>query len=209
MAAHNCAQRALLLACCASAWRATTRNVAAPPSSSAWRHAPAPLAPPSSRRGFFSAAAAGAASLAARRAAAAEPKQAKLPAAVLAKIVTADVTERQFLATADFTRSLYDESATFTDEIDTYTIDKFIKGTKKLFVAERSRVDLDGPVTVDDGKAEFKFKETLCFNLPFVKPTVFVSGRVVLTRDPASGLFTAYREYWDQTPNEVIRKAKL
>ena len=162
------------------------------------------------RRQVFGAALAGLAGGGAARAAVAlEPKSGKLGAAELAKIVTADVVDRQFLATADFTRSLYDESATFTDEIDTYTLDKFIKGTKKLFVADRSAVTLTSPVTVDDSKAEFKFSEYLCFNLPFVKPTVYVSGRVVLTRDPTTGLFVAYREYWDQSPADVIKKAKL
>ena len=71
-----------------------------------------------------------------------------LPAAKLAEIVTADLVERQFLATADFTRELYDEAALFTDEIDTYTLPKFIKGTSALFVKERSAVRLVGAVTV-------------------------------------------------------------
>ena len=38
---------------------------------------------------------------------------------------------RRFLATANFDRTLYDESCTFQDEIDTYELDKFIKGTSK------------------------------------------------------------------------------
>ena len=62
--------------------------------------------------------------------------------------VTADLVERQFLATADFTREVYDEAALFTDEIDTYTLPKFIKGTSALFVKERSVVRLVGAVTV-------------------------------------------------------------
>ena len=71
-----------------------------------------------------------------------------LPAAKLAEIVTADLVERQFLATADFTREVYDEAALFTDEIDTYTLPKFIKGTSALFVKDRSVVRLIGAVTV-------------------------------------------------------------
>lgn len=132
----------------------------------------------------------------------------KLSDAEIAKIVTADVVDRQFLATADFTRGLYDEAATFTDEIDTYTMDKFIAGTKKLFVGERSKVELTSPVVVDKDAASFRFQESLCFNVP-LKPVVTLSGKVVLTRDPASGLFTAYREYWDQTPNQVLLTARL
>ena len=116
--------------------------------------------------------------------------------------------DNQFLATANFDRTLYDEACTFQDEIDTYELDKFIKGTSKLFVADRSHVDLTSPVTATDASVEFKFKEDLCFNIPF-KPTVFVSGRVVLTRDPSSGLFVKYREYWDQKPNDVLRGARF
>lgn len=132
----------------------------------------------------------------------------KLSDAEVAKLVTADVVDRQFLATADFTRGLFDERATFTDEIDTYTMDKFIAGTKKLFVADRSKVELTSPVIVDNQQASFRFEESLCFNVP-LKPVVKLSGKVVLTRDPSSGLFTAYREYWDQTPTEVILTARL
>ena len=91
--------------------------------------------------------------------------------------------------------------------IDTYEL-QFIKGTSKLFVADRSHVDLTSPVTATDASVEFKFKEDLCFNIPF-KPTVFVSGRVVLERDPSSGLFVRYREYWDQKPNDVLRGARF
>ena len=40
-----------------------------------------------------------------------------LPADRLADIVRADLVERQFLATADFTRAVYDEGALFTDEV--------------------------------------------------------------------------------------------
>ena len=71
-----------------------------------------------------------------------------LPAAKMAEIVSADLVERQFLATADFTREIYDEGCLFQDEIDTYTLPKFIKGTSALFVKEKSAVRLVGAVTV-------------------------------------------------------------
>ena len=136
------------------------------------------------------------------------PKAKNLPPKELAKRVEKDLVENQFLATANFDRTLYDEACTFQDEIDTYELDKFIKGTSKLFVADRSRVDLTSPVTASNDSVEFKFKEDLCFNIPF-KPTVFVSGRVVLTRDLDTGLFVRYREYWDQKPNDVLRGARF
>ena len=135
-----------------------------------------------------------------------ESKLRNLPPAKLAEIVKADLVERQFLATADFTRAIYDESALFTDEIDTYTLPKFIKGTSALFVKDKSEVRLVGEVEADATKVEFKFDEDLCFNIPF-KPIVTVTGRCVLTRDPGSGLIVQYREYWDKTPREVVATA--
>ena len=60
----------------------------------------------------------------------------------ITKIVERDITQNQALITADFTRDIYDESCTFTDEIDTYQMDKYIQGTKALFRADKSHVDL-------------------------------------------------------------------
>mmetsp|Transcript_3755 Transcript_3755/g.4875 ORF Transcript_3755/g.4875 Transcript_3755/m.4875 type:complete len:219 (+) Transcript_3755:54-710(+) len=126
----------------------------------------------------------------------------------LKKIITADVLERSFLATADFTREIYDESSIFTDEIDSYPMDKFIKGTKALFVAEGSSIRLVGDVMVTSDKAEFRFDEDLMFRIPF-RPVVSLSGRVVLKRDVDSGLITSYREYWDQDIPSVLKTAKF
>ena len=199
MRARSCA---LLLLPAVAAWRPAV-----------WRHA-ANAPPPVARRRFVGGAVAALAATAQRRARAyagqdaATPKAPKLPPKELAKRVEKDLVENQFLATANFDRTLYDEACTFQDEIDTYELDKFIKGTSKLFVADRSHVDLTSPVTATDASVEFAFKEDLCFNIPF-KPTVFVSGRVVLTRDPSSGLFVRYREYWDQKPNDVLRGARF
>ena len=124
----------------------------------------------------------------------------------IGEIVRADLVERQFLATAKFTREIYDESALFTDEIDTYTLPSFIKGTSALFVADRSVVKLVGDVEASTAKVVFRFDEDLCFNIPF-KPVVTVTGRCELTRDPQSGLITQYREYWDKSPTEVVLTA--
>ena len=176
----------------------------------AWRtHAPTPVA---RRRFVEGAVAALAATTTSARAYSGQdattPKAPKLPPKDLAKRVERDLVEHQFLATANFDRTLYDEACTFQDEIDTYELEKFIQGTSKLFVADRSRVDLTSPVTASNDSVEFAFEEDLCFNIPF-RPTVFVSGRVVLTRDLDTGLFVRYREYWDQKPNDVLRGAKF
>jgi len=137
---------------------------------------------------------------------AADDKLRNLPAARMAEIIQADLVERQFLATADFTREIYDEGATFTDEIDTYTLPKFVKGTSALFVKEKSQVRLVGEVQADAQQVVFRFDEDLCFNIP-LNPVVTVTGRCVLTRDAESGLIVKYREYWDKTPTEVLKTA--
>ena len=126
----------------------------------------------------------------------------------LAAIVKADLEERQFLVTGQLTREIYAEEALFTDEIDTYTLEKWMKGTAKLFVAELSHVDLVGPIVADANEVSFRFSETLAFNLPFLKPKVPLTGRLVLKRGP-DGLITSYREFWDQGTFEVLSKAYL
>eukprot|EP01083_Nonionella_stella_P122990 370339_1 len=63
-----------------------------------------------------------------------EDKQFNLPPNVIGAIVEKDLVENAFLTNGKLTRSIYDEKATFTDEIDTYTLDKWIKGTARLFV---------------------------------------------------------------------------
>jgi len=115
------------------------------------------------------------------------------------------------LVSADITRAIYDEGATFTDEIDTYTMDKWVVGTKRLFVAEKSRVSLVGDVQVaeDGSKAEFRFDEDLMFRIPFLYPVVSLTGKVVLERDLNTGLITSYREFWDQDVATVLKSAKF
>eukprot|EP00435_Cladocopium_sp_Y103_P070604 s473_g35.t1 len=137
-------------------------------------------------------------------------KRRNLDAAELAQIVRADLVERQFLATADFTPDIYDESCTFTDEIDTYQKDKFIKGTKALFVGSESQVELLGDVDVlENGKKlQFRFQETLAFNFPVVHPKVSLSGTCTLTRGD-DGLIVAYKEKWDQSVPEVLATTKF
>eukprot|EP00808_Paulinella_micropora_P015592 g22667.t1 len=131
-------------------------------------------------------------------------KMQDLSTTAIADIVGQDITERQALITADFTRAIYDEACTFTDEIGTYKIDKYVKGTKGLFVPSKSHVDLTGPVTATDKEVTFTFSETLAFNIPF-NPKVKLSGKVVLTRDPETGLIIKSREFWDQSvPKEIL-----
>lgn len=78
------------------------------------------------------------------------------------------------------TRSLYAESCTFTDEIDTYTLDKWIQGTGLLFKNDYSKMELDGQISITDEEATFRFKEQVsCTNsLPVHAPVFSVSTNV-------------------------------
>jgi hypothetical protein len=126
----------------------------------------------------------------------------------LYKIIRSDVVDKSFLATADLTREIYDEGASFTDEMDTYSLEKWITGTKKLFNGEKSRVRLVGDVEVTPQEAKFRFDEDLMFRIPF-NPVVTLTGLVVLKRDVNTGLITSYREYWDQDVATVLKSAKF
>jgi hypothetical protein len=128
----------------------------------------------------------------------------------MAELIKGDVVERQFLVTANLSRELYDESSTFTDEIDTYELDKWITGTRRLFVASKSQVELEpNSLSVDESEASFRFSEYLCFNIPLLNPVVYLSGKVVLKRDPVTGLITSYQEIWDQDVSTVLKTAKF
>jgi hypothetical protein len=135
-------------------------------------------------------------------------KLVNLSDAELKEIVRQDVVDHKFLTNGKLTRTIYDESATFTDEIDTYTMDKWIVGTQKLFVGDKSRVDLVGDIDVTRDRIEFRFDEDLMFNIPF-KPVVSLTGKVVLQRSPDTGLITSYQEFWDQDVATVLKSAKF
>lgn len=155
------------------------------------------------------AAAAGDDSNGAAAAAAAVKKVLGLSDAELQKIVKSDLLDKQFLVTGNLTRSIYKPTATFTDEIDTYSMDQWMKGTQRLFVGAKSDVRLVGDVTVTAARVEFLFDEDLMFNFPFIKPIVSLSGKVILTRDVDSGFITSYREFWDQDVATVLKTAKF
>ena len=130
-------------------------------------------------------------------------KLTNLPSAEIAKIVSEDITNRQALVTADFTRAIYNENCLFQDEIDTYPMDKYVKGTSALFNAATSHVGLVGDVTATADEISFRFQETLVFNVPF-QPKVQLSGKVKLTRGK-DGLIEYSREFWDNTPGDVLK----
>lgn len=137
------------------------------------------------------------------------PKKVNIDATAITRIVGEDITLRQALVTADFSREIYDESCKFQDEIDVYPLESYVKGTKALFNAERSHVDLAGPVELDAVKntVTFPFKETLSFNIPF-HPYVYLTGRVELSRG-ANGLIVYSREFWDDSVPNVLSHIKF
>lgn len=160
----------------------------------------------SSRRLFLSTVATTASVLPQNALAGGDVKQLNLSDDDLKRVILSDINN-DFLVTAAITRSIYDESATFTDEIDTYTMDKWVKGTQSLFISSGSRMNLVGDIKVTAKEVTFRFDEDLMFNIPF-KPVVALTGKVVLTR-ASNGLITSYREYWDQSVSEVLKSAKF
>ena len=58
-------------------------------------------------------------------------------------------------------------------------------------------------------QVRFRFQEDLCFNLPLVKPVVPLSGELILTRNPTSGLIIKYLEVWDEGVAQVLSRAHL
>lgn len=136
-----------------------------------------------------------------------QPKRTNISDDELKKIITSDMVERSFLVSADLTRDIYDERSVFTDEIDSYPIEKWITGTKRLFVPSGSRVSLVGDVDVTRERVEFRFDEDLMFNIPLLRPVVSLTGKVLLDRDLETGLITSYREFWDQDVNSVLKTA--
>jgi hypothetical protein len=128
----------------------------------------------------------------------------------LGEVILGDIVDRQFLVTGTLTPSIYASTSTFTDEIDTYTMDQWQKGTAKLFVGNKSSVRLEpGSLHVTDSQVDFRFDEDLTFNIPLVYPVVHLTGKVVLTRDGESGLISSYREYWDQDVFTVLKSARV
>ena len=104
-------------------------------------------------------------------------------------------------------RSIYSEACTFKDEIDTYTLPKWIKGTNALFVGSKSSVKLVGDVKIAADELRFRFDEILCFNIP-LQPKVPLKGTLVLKRGD-DGLITSYEEIWDTSVVATLLNAYL
>lgn len=130
----------------------------------------------------------------------------------LAEIIKRDCRERQFLCTADMTRAIYDDAATFKDGSDidgSYPIDAWIRGCKLLFDASESQCRiLEHSLSVTNQQVRFRFAETLTFKT-VLRPRVYLTGTVVMKRDPQTGLIVSYEEKWDQDMNEIFRRTQF
>jgi hypothetical protein len=135
--------------------------------------------------------------LAAPAAAAEEPKLRGLTDAQLKKRLLTDITEHRFMVTGKLSKELYADTAKFTDEIDTYDLESYVRGTGQLFDGDRSEFKLVGDVDISGKTVRYKFDEILSFRIP-LQPRSRVSGVVELTRGD-DGLIEKYREYWDQS----------
>lgn len=127
-----------------------------------------------------------------------------LSEAELTKRLLTDIVDNQFMVTGKVSEDLYSDAAKFTDEIDTYDLKNFAKGTGMLFDAGRSEFKLVGDLEFSNsGKTiRYRFDEILSFKIP-LQPRSRVSGVVELTRGE-DGLLTQYREFWDQAVPAVL-----
>lgn len=141
----------------------------------------------------------------AKPAAAQQTESAKLRGltdAELKKRLLVDIVERRFMVTGQLSKELYADSARFTDEIDTYDLESYIRGTGLLFDGAQSDFKLVGDLEIKDNVVSYRFDEILSFKIP-LQPRSRVSGRVELTRG-ADGLIEKYREFWDQSVPDTL-----
>lgn len=127
-------------------------------------------------------------------------------------ILLSDVAERNSLVTADFTPAIYEDTCRFKDGsgLDgAYPMMPWILGCKMLFNEHKSRANiLAESLVVTAEHISFRFESNLEFRGPF-SPQVFLTGMVIMTRNPLSGLINSYREVWDDSVWSLIQDAHL
>lgn len=130
----------------------------------------------------------------------------------LVEILHQDIHERNSLVTADFTRSIYENTCIFKDGsgLDgAYPMMPWILGCKLLFNGDKSRARIvKDSLQVSGQKITFRFESDLEFRGPF-SPQVLLSGRVEMLRNPETGLISSYREIWDKDVLDIVKNAKL
>ena len=130
----------------------------------------------------------------------------------LTDILLQDIHERNSLVTADFTPTIYEDACRFQDGsgLDgAYPMKPWILGCKLLFKGDTSKATIiEESLVVASHQISFRFESDLEFRGPF-NPQVFLSGRVVMTRNPVTGLISSYREIWDKNVWDVVKEARL
>jgi hypothetical protein len=130
----------------------------------------------------------------------------------LVDIVLEDVKERNSLVTADFTTAIYEDSCRFKDGsgLDgAYPMKPWMLGCKILFKGDKSSTTiLDNTLVATSELISFRFESDLEFRGPFC-PRVFLTGRIVMKRNPQTGLISSYREIWDEDVWDVVKNARL
>jgi len=134
-----------------------------------------------------------------------------LPNDVVAQMILQDARERNSLVTADFSQSIYDNQATFKDgsSLDgAYPMAPWILGCKLLFNERNSRTNIiEDTLVVTSSHVTFRFEGDLEFRGPF-SPQVFLTGQVVMTRDPVTGLINSYKELWDKDLFDICKEVR-
>lgn len=141
-------------------------------------------------------------------AAMAEVKKADVSLDELVKIVTEDFVKRRYLVTGDLTKSVYADDCHFADSNNDFGngLDSWVRGVKALFVSDRSKLALTGPVSLDKAGRKITFegwRQVDVFRLPGTPHTPVFTGRTVLTLDPLRNIVIDHTETWDQKPSEI------
>ncbi|GAB5365086.1 hypothetical protein AAMO2058_001026500 [Amorphochlora amoebiformis] len=125
-------------------------------------------------------------------------------------IVQDDFVMRKCLVSGDISKAIYADDCVFTDpQMTCKGLDKFVSGTKALFYAPASELELLGRVeVVGDNQIFARFREVACFNIPF-RPKTYFSGNLTLTVRKQDGLIENYLEQWDLSIPEILRSARL
>ena len=126
----------------------------------------------------------------------------------LQKIVTEDFTQRRYLVTGDLTPAVYKDDCTFADSNNDFGpgLTSWVRGVKALFVSDRCKLSLTGPVTVDETKRTITFtgwRQVDAFRLPGTPHTPVFTGITTLTLDPVENIVIDHTERWDQSPDEI------
>ena len=113
---------------------------------------------------------------------AADKKRTGLSPTDIAAVVTSDVEERKFMVTADFDRTVYSEKCTFTDETNSFEINKFVsEAVRRVHLGSQAYLARRG----DGGRHHFP-----------LKPIVSLTGpRIHMTTRDSDGLIDSHGEY--------------